>query len=105
MAAVTATQLGAYLNRTLNTTQADAVITMVTSLAESYTRGVGFTDHIPNSEIAAVVLGASARVISNARGLEFSEQYGPQSVAFHAAFGSWTVAEVFCLNRFRRRSA
>ncbi|NKZ13656.1 hypothetical protein HGA11_22010 [Mycolicibacterium septicum DSM 44393] len=102
---VTATDLGAFLNRTVDVAQANTVIQVVTSLAESYTRGVGFTDHVPNDEIAAVVLGASARVISNAKGLEYQETYGPQSIGFRTAFGSWTVAETFVLNRFRARAA
>ena len=104
MSAVTATELGAFLGRTVDTAQAEAIITMVTSLAESYTRGVGFEDGEPNSQIAAVVLGASARVISNPRGIEITEARGPDSAAFRGAFGSWSVSEMYCLNRFRRRA-
>ncbi len=105
MAAVTPAQLGNLLGRTVNQAQAEVIIAMVTGLAESYTRGVGFEDGVPNSQIAAVVLGASARVISNPRGIEITEAVGPQSAAFRGAFGSWTVAELFCLNRFRTRAA
>ncbi|MGE2835122.1 hypothetical protein [Mycobacterium sp. SMC-4] len=104
MAAVTPAQLEAFLNRPVNSAQAQAVIGMVTALAEAYTRSSGFVAGEPNSEIEAVVLGASARVISNPRGIEITEAKGPESAAFRGAFGSWTVAETYVLNRYRKRA-
>jgi hypothetical protein len=117
MATVTATQLGAYLNRTVNTAQADAVIGVVTAMAFSYTRGRGWSrgglpatlplqlGDVPAPDIAAVILSASARMISNTTQLDIAETYGPQSRSVRGAFVGWSVAELFCLNRYRTRAA
>ncbi len=101
MSAVTATELGAFVGRTVNTAQAESVIGVVTSLARSYTRGAGFTDDEPNGEIASVILSASARMLSNTAQLDTDDTYGPQRRAIRGAFTGWTVAESFCLNRYR----
>lgn len=101
MSAVTATDLGTFLGRTVNTEQAESVIGVVTSLARSYTRGAGFTDDGPNEEIASVILTASARLLAHPRQLGMSESVGPQSAAWREGFTGWSTAELFCLNRYR----
>ena len=101
MSAVTATDLGTFLGRTVNAEQAESVIGVVNSLARSYTRGAGFTDDGPNEEIASVIVSASARMLSNVGQLDTDDTYGPQRRAIRGALSGWTVAESFCLNRYR----
>lgn len=101
MSAVTAADLGAFLGRSVYASQATSVIGVVTSLARSYTRGAGFTDDGPNEEIASVIVSASARMLSNAGQLDTDDTYGPQRRAIRGSFTGWTVAESFCLNRYR----
>lgn len=104
MAAPDAAALGAFLGRTVDSAQAASVVQVITSLAKSYTRGQGFTDAGPNDDIAAVILTASARLISNSSGLQYSESEGPSAVEFRSAFNGWTLPEMFALNRFRVRA-
>lgn len=104
MAAPTA-DLQTLLGSTVSQEQATAVLAIITAMASSYTRGQGFTAAgMPNDEIRAVILTASARLISNATGLTFSEVEGPSQIEYTSAFSGWTVGELFVLNRFRRRA-
>lgn len=104
MSAPTYLDLAALLGRTVSREQGNAVIQNVTAMVKAYTRGEGFTGSVPNDELRAVVLSASCRVISNPRGIEITEAVGPQSASFRGAFTGWTVPELFCLNRFRKRA-
>ncbi|WP_233465597.1 hypothetical protein [Mycobacterium intracellulare] len=80
------------------------MLTIITAMASSYTRGQGFTAGVPNDEIRATILTASARLISNTTGLTFSEVEGPSQIEYTSAFSGWTVGELFVLNRYRRRA-
>lgn len=103
MAALVADDLALLLGRQdLDSGQAVQVLTIITAMASAYTRGVGFTNGEPNESIRAVILTASARLISNAAGLLRDETEGPSSVSYRSAFNGWTVAETYVLNRFRR---
>jgi hypothetical protein len=106
MAAPTSVDLGALLGQDFSdggegTDQAVAVLTIVSAMASSYTRGRGFTAGVPNDEIKAVILTASARLISNTTGLLYDEGEGPSQLSYRSAFSGWTVAELFVLNRYR----
>ncbi len=70
-------------------------------MAKAHTRGRGFTADGPVEEIRATILTASARLLSNSRGLLYSEQVGPESIDFRSAFVGWTVVERMCLDRWR----
>ncbi|BCP10433.1 hypothetical protein MINTM020_25310 [Mycobacterium paraintracellulare] len=104
MAAPTAADLQTLLGSTVSQEQATVVLTIITAMASSYTRGQGFTAGVPNDEIRAVILTASARLISNTSGLTFSEIEGPSQIEYNSAFSGWTVGELVVLNRFRRRA-
>lgn len=104
MATPTATELGTFLGRTVDNSQATSVIQVVTSFARSYCRGAGFTDGVPNSEIASVILSASARLISHTRQVGIDEAKGPESARFLASPFTWSVGELMVLNRFRQRA-
>jgi hypothetical protein len=109
VSAPTVSDLGALLGRTVTPEQGAASLQVVTAMASSYTRGQGFTadgtgDLVPNGEIRAVILTASARLLSNASGLLYDEAEGPSSISYRSAFQGWTVAESFVLNRYRVRA-
>src|SRR5690348_4969648 len=101
MAAPTASDLAGLLGRTVDSTQEAAVLSIVSSLAKSYTRGRGFTDGVPADDIAAAILTASARLLSHPRQVGIDETVGPQSARFISTPVAWSVAELSVLNRYR----
>lgn len=104
MAAPTYSELGALMGRTVGESQGAAVLSVITSLASAYTRGVGFDDGVPNDEIKAVILTASARLLSHPRQVGIDETIGPQSARLYNAPVNWSVAELMVLNRYRVRA-
>jgi hypothetical protein len=80
----------------------NAVLSIVAAQARSYTRGVGWEGLTATEDIAAVVLSAAARLLSNPNGLK-EETMGALSVQYGPPFG-WSLAELYCLNRFRERA-
>jgi hypothetical protein len=105
VAAPTASELGAFVGREVNAEQADAVISVVTAQASAYTRGQGFTDGEPNTDVRAVILSASARLITDATQITSQRQMGPFSVAYRTGFDGWSTSELYTLNRYRQRAA
>lgn len=99
MSAPTTSDLGALLGRAVSSEQGEAVLRVVTAMASAHTRGVGFTNGEPNSEIHAVILSASARMISNPAGIR-AETVGPESVSY-SPFQGFTVGELRVLDRYR----
>lgn len=73
----------------------------ITAMARAYTRGNGFEGAEPNDEIEAVILTATARLMSNPEQL----QYRVGNVSYQSSFRGWTLAETFVLNRYRKRTA
>lgn len=104
MSAPTVSDLAGLIGVAVDSTQGAAVLSIVTAMVSEYTRGEGFTAGVPNSGLRAVVLSASCRLISNARGLLFDEAEGPSSVSYRSAFNGFTTAELFVLNRYRKRA-
>jgi hypothetical protein len=99
VATPTSADLAALLGRTVTQEQGDAVISVVSAMASAHTRGVGFADSEPNAEIRAVILAASARMISNPAGIR-TETVGPESVSYSPFIG-FTVGELVVLDRYR----
>jgi hypothetical protein len=104
MAAPTVSDLGALTGRTVSEEQGTAVLAIVTAMASAYTRGQGFTAGVPNGELRAVILTASARLAANSGGLLYDEVEGPSQISYRSAFTGWTVPEQFVLNRYRVRA-
>ncbi|BCO71430.1 hypothetical protein [Mycobacterium intracellulare] len=104
MAAPQVSDLAALTGTAISQEQGAAVLTIITAMASAYTRGQGFTAGVPNDEIRAVILTASARLVSNATGLTYSETEGPSAIEYSSAFSGWTLGELFVLNRYRRRA-
>ena len=97
--------LAAFTGKELNAGQADAVIAVVKAMAKAYTRGKGFTAAgEPSEDVAAVILSASARLLADTSQIISQQSMGPFAVQFRAGFDGWSVAESYCLNRYRERA-
>lgn len=75
-------------------------VTIVTAMARAYTRDNGFTGNEPADDIAAVITTATARLVANPE--QIATTTG--SVAVNGGFTGWTLAELFVLNRYRKRA-
>jgi hypothetical protein len=84
--------------------QGAEVLSTVTQLANAYTRGVGFTDGVPNADIAAVIKTAAARLISNPSQLATDNTVGQESTSLRGGWTGWSIPELFALNRYRKRA-
>jgi hypothetical protein len=73
-------------------------------MARAYTRGHGFDDGEPNEELAAVITTATARFIGNPTQLSRADTIGPFTTDIRGGFTGWTLAELFVLNRYRKRA-
>lgn len=83
------------------TSQAEAVVGVITAMADDYTRGRGFVGGTPTPLVEKVIVSASARLLANPDQIEF--QTG--SVAIRSAFTGWTPLEKTLLNTVRRTAA
>lgn len=78
---------------------------MITALAKSYTRGAGFDgEGDPFPDVAAVILGAAARLVFNPVQVPHAKSKGPFSIDYAGGFDGWSTAELPCLNRYRVRA-
>lgn len=74
---------------------------IITAMARAYTRGGGFdTFGFPQDDVAAVIVTASARLVSNPD--QVTQSVGPFAVS--GGFTGWNLAETFVLNRYRKRA-
>jgi len=87
--------------QTVDSEQGAQVLAAVTQMASAYTRGQGFSDGIPNADISAVILTASARLLAHPRQLAVDETVGPDSASFRGGFTGWSVLETIVLQRYR----
>lgn len=76
---------------------------IVTAMAFAYTRGRGFDPDVAD-DIAAVIITATARLLANPNQLAADTTAGPYSTSVRGGFTGWTLAELFVLNRYRRRA-
>lgn len=97
--------LSAFTGQQLDAGQAEAVITIVSAHAKSYTRGRGWgTDGNPHDDVRAVILTASARLLTDTSQITSEHSMGPFSVSYRAGYGDWSTAELYVLNRYRERA-
>jgi hypothetical protein len=94
------------LGRQITAEQGGAVLSVVTAMARAYTRGQGFTNGVPNDDIAAVILSAASRLCTNTISAQVTtyEVHGPDAVRFEGKEFAWSMAELYVLNRWRRRA-
>jgi len=104
MTAPTGADVAAFLGQGDDTTLialAGQHVTIITAMARAYVRGEGFTETGPADDIAAVITTATARLVTNPEQLE-SLTIG--SYATKGGFQGWTLAELFVLNRYRKKA-
>ncbi|WP_231984010.1 hypothetical protein [Mycobacterium sp. 852013-51886_SCH5428379] len=82
--------------------QAGAVLRVATAQVRAYVRGG--PGWVPNDELASVILGLAARLVSHPRMIAMDETEGPSSASYRSSPGSFTVSELFTLNRHRQRA-
>lgn len=102
--AVTGQQVADFLGQGGDTTLvalAGQHATIITALARSYTRDQGFAGAEPADDIAAVITTATARLVANPE--QIPTDIG--SVSIRGGFTGWTLAELFVLNRYRKRAS
>lgn len=102
---VDAEQVAAFLGKpedvaTLAT--AEQAVPVVTVMVKAYVRGGA--DWEPNDELDAVIVTAAARMVSNPGQLPTDSTAGAFSQSVRGAFQGWTLAELFVLNRYRKRA-
>ncbi|TMS50972.1 hypothetical protein [Mycobacterium sp. DBP42] len=101
--AVTGQQVADFLGQGDDTTVvalAGQHVTIITAMARAYTRDQGFTGTEPADDLAAVITTATARLVANPE--QLSTDVG--NVSIRGGFNGWTLAELFVLNRYRRRA-
>lgn len=106
MATVTAADVAVFLGRgddNALVALAGAHLPLVTEMARTHTRGVGFVGDIPNAAIASVITSATARLANNPELLQ-SEQIGDYS-ARYTTFQGWSIIERAVLDSHRRKAA
>lgn len=103
MAAYTPADLAAHLQTEVDMAAAALCLKVAADLAHTYTRGAGFdpVTGVPGDDVAAVVLMAAARLIANPEQLP----YDVGGTSIRGGFTGWSLAELFVLNRYRRRAA
>lgn len=79
---------------------ASQALPIITAMCKAYTRDQGFKDGKPNDELEAVIITATARLMGNPE----QTQYRAGNVSFQSHFQGWTLAELFVLNRYRKRA-
>jgi len=83
----------------------ELTVPLISAMARAYTRGRGFDDTgEPCEEVAAVIYLAAARFISNPKQTSQSLTAGPYVLDQRSFFTGWTLAEMFVLNRYRKRA-
>ncbi|WP_299051581.1 hypothetical protein [uncultured Nocardioides sp.] len=105
MATVTGSDVAAFLGRGDEpelVSLAGVHVGIVTELAKAYTRGRGFEETGPNSEIVSVIIMATARTVVNPEQHK-REQIGDYAVSPGTLYG-WSLVEVQTLNRYRRKA-
>jgi hypothetical protein len=89
----------------LNRADLESVVPIITVMARAYTRGNGFDNGEPNEELAAVITTAASRLAANPGGISRTDTAGSDYTRdLRGAFGGWTLAEQFVLNRYRVRA-
>jgi hypothetical protein len=77
-------------------------VPLVVAFVKAYTRGRGFTEEGLADDLAAVVITAAARLVTNPAQLE--REHAGEYIAV-GSFAGWTLPELAVLHRYRRRTA
>ena len=82
---------------------AEQAIPVVSTMVRAYVRGTG-EGWTPNDELEAVVVTATARLITNPGQIPVDQATGPFTQSLRGSFTGWTLAELAVLNRYRKRA-
>jgi len=87
-------------------TLAEEHLPVIAAFARSHTRGRGFTEAAISSDLLAVILSATSRLVTNPEQLA-RQAVGAGGVSHETlgSFAGWTLPELMVLNGWRRRSA
>lgn len=102
MAAPTVSELGAFLGRAVTSEQGAAALQVATAQVKAYVRGGPNWE--PNDELASVILTLAARYLAHPRQISMDESEGPASVSYRSNPGSFSLSEIYTLNRYRTRA-
>jgi hypothetical protein len=83
--------------------KAEQAIPVMTTMVKAYVRGTG-ESWTANDELGAVIVTATARLVTNPGGISVDETAGEFTRSLRGAFTGWTLAELAVLNRYRRRA-
>jgi hypothetical protein len=103
--AVEADQVAAFLGKPESAAilaTAEQAIPIVTVMVRAYVRGDTTWDS--NEELDAVIVTATARMVSNPGQLPIDVTAGQFTQSVRGAFQGWTLAELVVLNRYRKRA-
>lgn len=73
---------------------------IISQMCLAYTRGGGFADGVPNDELAAVIVTAAARLVSNPQQVP----YDVGGLSIRGGFTGFSLAEYRVLNRYRAKA-
>ncbi|MDC8982554.1 hypothetical protein PR370_15810 [Mycobacterium marinum] len=108
MAAVDPNDVTALLDAGVSALHTEAstttVVELLTMLARSCTRGNGFDGAEPNTEIAAVITLAAARLAANPSQFPNALAREKLTIDTRGGFVGWSLAELAVLNRYRVRA-
>ncbi|WP_304114557.1 hypothetical protein [Mycolicibacterium bacteremicum] len=103
MAAVTGQRVADFLGGGTDTNLvalAGSHAQIVTQMCRAYTRDAGFSDGVPNDDIAAVIVAAAARLVANPQQLP----HDVGGVSMRGGFNGFTLTERLVLNRYRKKA-
>lgn len=103
MAAVTGQRIAEFLGGGGDSnlvTLAGSHAEIITQMCLAYTRGAGFSDGVPNDQIASVIVTAAARLVSNPQ--QIANDVG--GVSIRGGFNGFNLAEQRVLNRYRKQA-
>lgn len=103
MAAVTGQRVADFLGGGTDTNLvalAESHAEVVTQMCRAYTRDAGFVAGVPNDDIAAVIVTASARLVANPQ--QIANDVG--AVSMRGGFNGFSLVEQIVLNRYRKQA-
>lgn len=77
-------------------------VALVAQFVRAYTRGNGFVAGVPSADLDAVIVTATARLVTNPAQLEREQADAYSAVG---SFAGWTLPEQAVLHLYRRRTA
>lgn len=85
--------------------RAVTIVNLVTAMARAHTRDAGFADGVPNDDVAAVIVTASARLLAHSDQLPMSQSLGAISVEYpRGGFQGFNLVERALLDRYRQKA-